>query len=127
MTAFQMQLHEQSLPPQNCYRLLSWVCVNYSVMGTRQMQLHELYSRCLRISVYSAACLSYVLLLAAAVGCGCVQAAAAAAAGQWYPPVRSTLLLLSKLYRCIDTRIFAGLAQEAVAACTACVQVRDTA
>jgi hypothetical protein len=55
---------------------------------------------------------------------GCVQAAAAAA-GQWYPPVRSTLLLLSKLYRCIDTKIFAGLAQEAVAACTACVQVRD--
>ncbi|WIA18992.1 hypothetical protein OEZ85_003659 [Tetradesmus obliquus] len=48
--------------------------------------------------------------------------AAAAAAGQWYPPVRSTLLLLSKLYRCIDTKIFAGLAQEAVAACTACVQ-----
>jgi hypothetical protein len=45
-----------------------------------------------------------------------------AAAGQWYPPVRSTLLLLSKLYRCIDARIFAGLAQEAVAACTACVQ-----
>lgn len=43
--------------------------------------------------------------------------------GQWYPPVRSTLLLLSKLYRCIDTKIFAGLAQEAVAACTACVQV----
>eukprot|EP00879_Flechtneria_rotunda_P017545 GHRR01018394.1.p1 GENE.GHRR01018394.1~~GHRR01018394.1.p1 ORF type:complete len:715 (+),score=305.59 GHRR01018394.1:627-2771(+) len=42
--------------------------------------------------------------------------------GHWYPPVRSTLLLLSKLYRCIDTKIFAGLAQEAVAACTACVQ-----
>eukprot|EP00882_Tetradesmus_deserticola_P019129 GHRQ01020577.1.p1 GENE.GHRQ01020577.1~~GHRQ01020577.1.p1 ORF type:complete len:235 (+),score=112.19 GHRQ01020577.1:147-851(+) len=47
---------------------------------------------------------------------------AAAAAGQWYPPVRSTLLLLSKLYRCIDPKTFAGLAQEAVAACTACVQ-----
>jgi hypothetical protein len=64
---------------------------------------------------------------AAAAVCVCVQCvqAAAAAAGQWYPPVRSTLLLLSKLYRCIDTRIFAGLAQEAVAACTACVQVRD--
>jgi hypothetical protein len=56
-----------------------------------------------------------------------MQAAAAAAAGQWYPPVRSTLLLLSKLYRCIDTNIFAGLAQEAVAACTACVQVREAA
>jgi hypothetical protein len=51
------------------------------------------------------------------------QPLAAPAADQWYPPVRGTLLLLSKLYRCVDTRIFAGLAQEAVAACTVTVQV----
>lgn len=44
--------------------------------------------------------------------------------GMWYQPVPSTLLLLSKLYRCIDTKTFAGLAQEAVAACTASVQVQ---
>jgi hypothetical protein len=41
---------------------------------------------------------------------------------QWYAPVRSTLLLLSKLYRCVDTKIFAGLAQDAIAACSASVQ-----
>jgi hypothetical protein len=52
-----------------------------------------------------------------------LQAASAALTDQWYPPVRGTLLLLSKLYRCVDMRIFAGLAQEAVAACTVSVQV----
>lgn len=52
-----------------------------------------------------------------------LQAASAALMDQWYPPVRGTLLLLSKLYRCVDMRIFAGLAQEAVAACTVSVQV----
>lgn len=52
------------------------------------------------------------------------QASAEVAGAIWYPPVRSTLLLLSQLYRCIDARIFAGLANEAVAACTASVQVR---
>lgn len=41
---------------------------------------------------------------------------------QWYAPVRTTLLLMSKLYRCVDGKIFAGLAQEAIAACTASVQ-----
>lgn len=50
------------------------------------------------------------------------KAATAALTDQWYPPVRGTLLLLSKLYRCVDMRIFAGLAQEAVAACTVSVQ-----
>jgi hypothetical protein len=55
--------------------------------------------------------------------CYAVQAASAALTEQWYPPVRGTLLLLSKLYRCVDMRIFAGLAQEAVAACTVTVQV----
>lgn len=34
-----------------------------------------------------------------------------AAAEQWYPPVRSALLVLSKLYRSVDARIFSGLAQ----------------
>jgi hypothetical protein len=37
--------------------------------------------------------------------------------------VRATLLLLSKLYRCLPAKTFAGLAHEAVAACTASVQV----
>ena len=41
----------------------------------------------------------------------------------WYAPVQRTLLCLSKLYRCVDARIFSGLAQEAVAACTISVQV----
>ena len=41
--------------------------------------------------------------------------------------MRGTLLLLSKLYRCVDMRIFAGLAQEAVAACTLSVQVGGAA
>lgn len=39
----------------------------------------------------------------------------------WYLPLRDTLLVLSKLYRAVDSRIFSGLAQEAVAACTASV------
>eukprot|EP00891_Asterochloris_glomerata_P005633 jgi/Astpho2/5633/e_gw1.00079.14.1_t len=41
----------------------------------------------------------------------------------WYPPVRSTLLCLSKLYGCVGPKIFSGLAQDAVAACTASVQI----
>ena len=40
----------------------------------------------------------------------------------WYPPVQQTLLCLSKMYRCIDARIFGGLAQEAVSAATATAQ-----
>jgi hypothetical protein len=40
----------------------------------------------------------------------------------WYPPVQRTLLLLSKLYRGVDSRIFNGLAHEAVLAATASVQ-----
>ena len=39
-----------------------------------------------------------------------------------YPPVRATLLALSKLYRAVDVRIFGGLAQEAVSAATLSVQ-----
>ena len=41
----------------------------------------------------------------------------------WYPPVRETLSCLSKLYRCVEGRVFAGLAQDAVTACTSSVQV----
>lgn len=40
----------------------------------------------------------------------------------WYPPVQRTLLLLGKLYRGVDQRIFNGLAHEAVLAATAAVQ-----
>lgn len=39
-----------------------------------------------------------------------------------YPPVQSTLVCLSKLYRAVDTRIFGGLAQDAVSACTLSIQ-----
>ncbi|KAG1657780.1 hypothetical protein FOA52_012858 [Chlamydomonas sp. UWO 241] len=52
-------------------------------------------------------------------------AAGARPGGQYaslYPPVQSTLVCLSKLYRSIDARIFSGLAQEAVAACTHSIQ-----
>lgn len=45
----------------------------------------------------------------------------------WYPPVRSSLLCLSKLYGCVDPKIFNGLAQDAVHAATASVQVSQTA
>lgn len=39
-----------------------------------------------------------------------------------YPPLRATLLCLSKLYRAVDSGIFGGLAQEAVSACAVSVQ-----
>ena len=42
----------------------------------------------------------------------------------WYPPVQQTLLCLSKLYTCVEHRVFAGLAQDAIAACTEAVQVQ---
>lgn len=44
--------------------------------------------------------------------------------GTWYPPVQQTLTCLSKLYRTVEHKVFAGLAQDAIAACTAAVQVR---
>ena len=37
--------------------------------------------------------------------------------GMWYPPVRRTLLTLSKLYRCLELPIFTGLSQEVLTAC----------
>lgn len=40
----------------------------------------------------------------------------------WYPAVQQTLLCLGRMYRCVDGRIFGGLAQEAVASATAAVQ-----
>lgn len=40
----------------------------------------------------------------------------------WYPPVQQTLLCLGRMYRCVDARIFGGLAQEAVASATAAAQ-----
>ena len=41
----------------------------------------------------------------------------------WYPPVQQTLMCLSKLYRTVEHKVFAGLAQDAIAACTIAVQV----
>lgn len=40
----------------------------------------------------------------------------------WYPPLEKTLSCLSKLYCCVDQGIFTGLAQEAVAVCSASIQ-----
>lgn len=37
--------------------------------------------------------------------------------GMWYPTVRRTLVLLSRLYRCVDRAVFQGLSQEAIACC----------
>lgn len=39
------------------------------------------------------------------------DATSAALYRTWYPPVQRTLLLLSKLYRAVDAKIFSGLAQ----------------
>ncbi|XP_023321299.1 conserved oligomeric Golgi complex subunit 3 [Eurytemora carolleeae] len=43
--------------------------------------------------------------------------------GMWYPPVRRTLLTLSKLYRCLEKPIFQGLSQEVLLACLDSVQL----
>lgn len=37
--------------------------------------------------------------------------------GMWYPPVRRTLVTLSRLYRCVERPIFQGLSQEALSMC----------
>ncbi|XP_048488996.1 conserved oligomeric Golgi complex subunit 3 [Plutella xylostella] len=44
--------------------------------------------------------------------------------GMWYPTVRRTLAALSRLYRCLEKRVFQGLAQEAI---SLCVQSVDSA
>ena len=36
----------------------------------------------------------------------------------WYPPLDKTLMCLAKIYRCLDMKIFEGLAREALLACT---------
>lgn len=41
----------------------------------------------------------------------------------WYPPLRSTLLVLSKVYRAVDMGVFEDLAQLAVAACADSMKV----
>lgn len=38
-------------------------------------------------------------------------------ATNWYPPLERTLTCLTKLYRCVEIKTFAGLAQEAVSLC----------
>ncbi|XP_014239429.1 conserved oligomeric Golgi complex subunit 3 [Cimex lectularius] len=37
--------------------------------------------------------------------------------GMWYPPVRRTLLCLSRLYRCVEKPTFQGISQEALSLC----------
>ncbi|KAL5698585.1 Golgi transport complex subunit 3 [Ranunculus cassubicifolius] len=40
----------------------------------------------------------------------------------WYPPLERTLSCLSKLYRCLESAVFTGLAQEAVEVCSMSIQ-----
>lgn len=42
--------------------------------------------------------------------------------GMWYPGVRRTLAALSRLYRCLEKRVFQGLAQEAISLCVQSVE-----
>lgn len=43
--------------------------------------------------------------------------------GMWFPPVRRTLVCLSKLYRCLEKPIFQGLSQEVLSACLQSVEM----
>ncbi|KAL4713838.1 hypothetical protein ACJJTC_015492 [Scirpophaga incertulas] len=52
------------------------------------------------------------------------QASPADLHGMWYPGVRRTLAALSRLYRCLEKKVFQGLAQEAI---SLCVQSIDSA
>ncbi|KAJ2940633.1 hypothetical protein O0L34_g14741 [Tuta absoluta] len=52
------------------------------------------------------------------------QASPADLHGMWYPAVRRTLAALSRLYRCLEKKVFQGLAQEAI---SLCVQSVDNA
>ena len=58
----------------------------------------------------------------AATGEAAAASGGADADAGWYPPVQRCVLLLGKLYRGLDARIFNGLAHEAVLAATAAVQ-----
>uniref|UniRef100_A0A7N1A554 Conserved oligomeric Golgi complex subunit 3 n=1 Tax=Kalanchoe fedtschenkoi TaxID=63787 RepID=A0A7N1A554_KALFE len=40
----------------------------------------------------------------------------------WYPPLEKTLSCLSKLYHCLESSVFTGLAQEAVEVCSLSIQ-----
>ncbi|XP_059634500.1 conserved oligomeric Golgi complex subunit 3 [Cornus florida] len=40
----------------------------------------------------------------------------------WYPPLEKTISCLSKLYRCLESAVFTGLAQEAVEVCSESIQ-----
>lgn len=44
-----------------------------------------------------------------------------AEAAKWYPPLQMVLIYLSRLYHCLDAKIFGGLAHEAVLACGASI------
>ncbi|GBP13312.1 Conserved oligomeric Golgi complex subunit 3 [Eumeta japonica] len=50
------------------------------------------------------------------------QASPADLHGMWYPAVRRTLAALSRLYRCLERRVFQGLAQEAISLCVQSVE-----
>ncbi|KAF1887450.1 hypothetical protein Lal_00040504 [Lupinus albus] len=41
----------------------------------------------------------------------------------WYPPLEKTISCLSKLYRCLESEVFTGLAQEAVEVCSTSIQI----
>ncbi|XP_028759979.1 conserved oligomeric Golgi complex subunit 3 [Neltuma alba] len=40
----------------------------------------------------------------------------------WYPPLEKTISCLSKLYRCLESAVFTGLAQEALEVCSTSIQ-----
>ncbi|KAK9505984.1 hypothetical protein O3M35_009933 [Rhynocoris fuscipes] len=46
--------------------------------------------------------------------------------GMWYPPVRRTLLCLSRLYRCVERPTFQGISQEALTLCMESVKHAST-
>lgn len=43
--------------------------------------------------------------------------------GMWYPPLRRTLLCLSRLYRCLERSTFQGISQEAISICIEAISV----
>jgi hypothetical protein len=62
---------------------------------------------------------------------GAVAAVAAAAGHEslyasWYAPLRSTLVVLSKIYRAVDVGVFEDLAGEAVGLCTDCLKAASS-